>query len=119
MIVRIKNLRTRVIIGINDWEKDHTQDIVINIAIEFNGLKAAQSDDINYTIDYKKIKIRILESLENTNFELLEKMAFFILNIIHEEEKVLWASVEVDKPLALRFADSVSVAVTSDELRKN
>ncbi len=119
MIVRIKNLRTRVIIGINDWEKDHKQDIIINAAIEFDGMKAAHSDDITDTVDYKTIKKRILERIENTHFALLEKMAFFILNIIHEEEKVIWASVEVDKPLALRFADSVSIAVTSDELRKN
>ena len=108
--------KNEAIIGINDWEKDHPQDIIINVEIRLDGSRAAKSDAIGDTVNYKAIKKNILDRVESTHFGLLEKLAFYILKIIHEDDKVQWASVEVDKPHALRFADSVSVTATTDEL---
>lgn len=114
-IIKIKNLRLRTIIGINDWEREKKQDIIVNIKIAADFKKASQSDDIKDSVDYKTITKRIIVEVEKTNFFLLEKLANFILELIMENKKVISATVEVDKPRALRFADSVSVELT----RKN
>jgi len=109
MKIRIKNLRARTLIGVNEWERERKQEIIINIEITFDGSKAAETDTIEETVNYKRIKKRVLEATESASFFLLEKLAEHILQIVMEDEKIRKAVVEIDKPHALRFADSVSV----------
>ena len=109
MQIHIKNLRLRAIIGIFDWERTHKQDVIINARINFDGSQIAESDRIDSTVDYKTLCKRIISVVEESEFFLLEKLADRILQLIMDEPKVERAVVEVDKPLALRFADSVSV----------
>ena len=109
MIIRIKNLRLRTIIGINDWERNETQDVVLNVEIAFDGSRVAETGHIEDTVDYKKIKKQIIQQVEHSKFYLLDKLASQVLGIVMENEKVIRATVEIDKPQALRFADSVSL----------
>ncbi len=115
MIARIKNLRIRTIIGIFNWERSNKQDVVFNIELEFNGRKATKSDNIEDTVDYKTLTKRIVSEVEQSQFYLLEKLADHVLKIIMENPNVLRAIVEVDKPHALRFADSVSIICTAEK----
>lgn len=110
MIIRIKNLRLRAVIGINDWERKTFQDVIINIEIEFDGSRAVESDDLKNTVDYKNLKKRIMKEVETSRFYLIEKLAHHVMALVMQNEKVQWTRVEVDKPHALRFADSVSVS---------
>jgi D-erythro-7,8-dihydroneopterin triphosphate epimerase len=114
MLIRIKNLRLKTIVGVNAWERQESQEVVINIEIEFDGEKAAETDSLQDTIDYKKMKKKILEKIEPSKCFLLESLARRVLNIVLEEPRVVKATVEVDKPKALRFTDSVSVAVSGE-----
>jgi FolB domain-containing protein len=109
MIIRIKNLRLRTMIGIQDWERRAQQDIIINIEVEYDGIRALETDQIEDTVNYKNIKRNVMQAVENSHFSLLDKLAGHILKIVMGNPKVLRAVVEVDKPQALRFADSVSV----------
>ena len=110
MIIRIKDLRLRAIIGINPWEREQAQEVVLNIELEFDGAKAAASDRIEDTVDYKRIKRQIMQEVEASHYFLIEKLATRVLEIIRDEPLVTRATVEIDKPSALRFADSVSVS---------
>jgi D-erythro-7,8-dihydroneopterin triphosphate epimerase len=109
MVIRIKNLRLRTVIGVHEWERRAKQEIIVNLSMEFDGSAAARSDDLNDAIDYSAIKRRLLEKVEQTQFFLLEKLVEYILDLVMEEHRITSASVEVDKPHALRFAESVSV----------
>ncbi len=114
MIIRIKDLRLRTIIGINDWEREQEQDIVINAGIVFDGRAAADSDEIADTIDYKSLTKAMIAHVEGSSWNLLEKLATRLLEIALADPRVESAWVEVDKPGALRFADSVSVRVDGE-----
>ena len=109
MKIRIKNLRARTIIGIHEWEKDYPQEVLINIEIEIPVDSAVDSDSIDDTVNYMEVKKKVLTAVENSHFELLEKLASFVLLKVMEDKRILSARVEIDKPNALRFADSVSV----------
>jgi len=113
MVINIKNLRLRTVIGINEWERKILQDVIINIALTFNGQKAAASDKIEDTLNYKKLTKMIISEVEKSDYYLLEKLADHILSLIMQDERVMKAVVEVDKPNALRFADSVSIRTES------
>jgi D-erythro-7,8-dihydroneopterin triphosphate epimerase len=114
MRIRIKNLRLRTIVGVQAWEREAPQDVVVNIDLEFDGTKAAASDDLADTVDYKALKARVMQTVETSRYQLLEKLAAEILRIVLSDSRVLRATIEVDKPHALRFADSVSIACSGE-----
>ncbi len=110
MLIRIKNLRLRTIIGTNDWEREKPQEVVINATIEFDGAAAGRSDDIDDTVNYKQVTKRMIEAVESSDFFLLEALVNRLLDVALADPRARRATVEVDKPGALRFAESVSVS---------
>lgn len=104
----------RCIIGINDWEKSHLQDLIINVHMEVDGNQVAKTDDISDTVNYKDIKHRIMDFTERQKFNLVETLAHRLVKLLMEDKQIKRVSVEIDKPQALRFADSVSIIVSSE-----
>ncbi len=117
MLINIENLRLRTIIGIFEWEKKNLQDIVINVEMEVDCREPVLRDDISSTVDYKNLTKQIIGLIEGGKFGLLETVAGRVAEIALSDEKVRKVAVRVEKPGALRFADSVSVTYT-DERRQ-
>ena len=111
--IHITNLRLRTYIGFNEEEKTKRQDIVVNAEIRYRADPAFVSDDENDALDYKRITKRMIHHIENGRFHLLEKLTADLLAISVESERVMFAEVRVDKPHALRFADSVSATLSA------
>ena len=107
--ITIKNLRLRTIVGIEDFERKNKQDVIINISIESDADQAIAGDDIDQACDYKTITKEIIKVVEQSSYYLLEKLTDRVLQLIMQHPRVTAATVEIDKPHALRFADSVSV----------
>ncbi|MFT4653418.1 MAG: D-erythro-7,8-dihydroneopterin triphosphate epimerase [Kangiellaceae bacterium] len=110
--IRIKNLRLRTYIGINDDEIANQQDVVINIVIHYDAKRATDSDQMQDALNYKTITKAIIRLVEDNRFSLLEKLTADILAIAAEHPSVNFAEAEVDKPHALRFSDSVSLTLS-------
>lgn len=111
-IIRIKNLRLRTFIGIKDEEINNRQDVIINVTIHYCAEKASQTDDMEHALNYRTITKAIITLVEDNRFSLLEHLTGKILEIASEHPWVEYATVEVDKPHALRFADSVSLQLS-------
>lgn len=109
MIIRVKNLRLRAIIGVNPWERTEPQAVIINLEVEFNGQEAAHSDNLADTVDYRSISKKIIDLVENSQYLLIETLAGNILSAVTEDSRITRAKVEVDKPNAVKSADSTSV----------
>lgn len=109
--VRITNLRLDVIVGCNEWERHRTQEVVINTTMEFDAAAAVASDALEATLDYRAVKKKIIASVKESSFSLLESLTAHVLGLVMEDDRVVRASVTIDKPKALRFADSVSVTL--------
>ena len=108
--IRVKNLLIRTYIGFNPEELVNKQDVIINLEIETDiPDHALQADEPLDIFDYKKITKKIIALVHDGQFKLLEVLTKNILDLIMADEKVKWARVEVDKPHALRFAESVSM----------
>lgn len=112
MLIHITNLRLRTVIGTNGWERQTTQDVVLNIELEFDGSKAAESDDLADTVNYKDLTDRVVEMVEGSRFYLMEKLAAETAKLLMSEPRVQRAKVRADKPRALSRSDSVSVTET-------
>lgn len=108
--IRVKNLLVRTFIGFNPEELVNKQDVIINIEIETDIPDSAmEADEPLDILDYKTITKKIIAHVQEGRFKLLEVLTKNILDLIMEDEKVISARVEVDKPHALRFAESVSL----------
>jgi D-erythro-7,8-dihydroneopterin triphosphate epimerase len=111
--INICNLRLRTFIGFNPEEKTKQQDVIVNAEIRYRADPAFVSDDESDALNYKSITKRMIHHIENGRFQLLEKLTADLLAIASESERVSYAEVRVDKPHALRFADSVSVTLSA------
>ncbi|MEH2921031.1 dihydroneopterin triphosphate 2'-epimerase [Samsonia erythrinae] len=110
-IIRIKNLRLRTFIGIKDEEIANKQDVIINVTIHYPAEQARNSENIDDALNYRTITKNIIRHVENNRFALLEKLTQDVLNIASNHDWITYAEVEVDKPFALRYADSVSMTM--------
>jgi FolB domain-containing protein len=110
--IHIRDLTVRCIVGINDWEREKKQDVIINLTLWADLEKACAGDSIENTVNYKTLKNRIVEMIERSEFQLIERMAESVAGLCMEEPLVQRVDVTVDKSGALRFAGSVAVEIT-------
>ena len=103
----------RTYIGFNPEERSKQQDVIVNAEIHYAAGDAMRSDVADDALDYKLITKRMIRHIEGGRFDLLEKLTADLLEIATESERVSHARVRVDKPHALRFADSVSVTLSA------
>ena len=109
--VIIRDLALRCIIGIFPEEREKKQDVIINVVMGADLRKAGQTDDINDTVDYKRIKKAIMAAIEPSSYGLIEKMAQVIADICFTDDLVQEVDVTIDKPGALRFAKASAVSI--------
>ena len=88
----LKNLRLKTRIGLFEWEKQIDQIININVEVGFNITKAANSDDVRYSLDYKTLSNVIKEYVKNNTHELIETLIENIANIIIEDFDVKYVT---------------------------
>ncbi|WP_105253441.1 dihydroneopterin triphosphate 2'-epimerase [Pseudoalteromonas sp. T1lg75] len=110
-IINVTNLRLRTYIGFNPEEREKKQDVVINLEIHYPADKACEQDEVAQALNYKTITKAVIEVVEQGHFLLLEKLVAEILALCHSHPSVHYAKARVDKPHALRFADSVSLTL--------
>jgi dihydroneopterin aldolase len=117
MLIKIKNLKLKTIIGVHAWEKNIPREILINLEITPNNNKSLESDNIEDAIDYDALAHEIKNFLEKKHFKLVEKMANEIMKKIMEDSRIKKCKLEIDKVGALSFIESFSV--TLEQERKN
>jgi FolB domain-containing protein len=109
--IEIRDLLLRGIIGINDWEREKKQDILINITLFGDLAPAGDSDRIEDTINYRTLTKAVIEHVESVGRFTVEALATDIARLCLETPGVERARVRVEKPGALRFARSVGVCI--------
>ncbi len=114
--IHITDLLVRTIIGGNEWERNAPQDVIINLEFAYDASAAIASDAMEDSVDYKKLKRRIIEEVEQSRFKLLETLTSRVLSLIMEDGRVQTCRVRVEKPGALRFAKTVSVEMSDQRL---
>ena len=110
-IINIKNLRLRTLIGFNPDEKTKKQDVVLNIEIKYAIGDAVLQDQVDDVLNYKVITKNVIKHVEHGQFLLLEKLVSDVLGICSDHPSIHYSRVTIDKPHALRFADSVSLTL--------
>jgi FolB domain-containing protein len=109
--VIIKNLLVRGIIGVRDWERKRPQDILINITMHTDTQHAAESDNLSDCADYSTVSKKVQSYAESAGRFTVEALANDLARLCLNEANVQKVTVRVEKPSAVRFADSVGVEI--------
>ncbi|GAB1469867.1 dihydroneopterin aldolase [Chloroflexota bacterium] len=109
--VFIKDLLVRGIIGIREWEREKEQDILINVIVYTDTLRAAETDDIEDCVDYSAMAKKLQSHAETAARLTAEALANDLAKICLETPLVRKVVVRVEKPGAVRFAKSVGVEI--------
>ena len=114
-IVYIGDLRIDTIIGIYDWEREVRQTISLDLEMGPDIRKAAETDDIQYALNYKAVSKRLIEFIEGSEFLLVETMAEQVADIVRQEFNVPWLQLRIGKPGAVRGARDVGIVIERGE----
>jgi dihydroneopterin aldolase len=109
--VFIDDLRIQTVIGVFDWEREITQTISLDLAMAFDISRAAESDDIADTLDYKAVAKRLIQLVEGSEFQLVEALAEHCAGIVLDEFPVTWLRLKLSKPGAVRGSSAVGVII--------
>lgn len=109
--VFIKDLLVRGIIGINDWERNTAQDILINVTVFTDTRRVAEADDLADSVNYRTLAKRIQSHAETAARFTVEALANDLAAICLDETGVVRVTVRVEKPAAVRFSASVGVEI--------
>ena len=110
-IVYIRDLRVDTIIGIFDWEREVRQTVSLDLEMAADIRRAAQTDDIQYALNYKAVAKRLIAFIEASQFLLVERLADEVANIVIDEFGVPWLRLRLSKPGALRGAFDVGLVI--------
>jgi len=114
-IVYIRDLRIDTVIGIFDWERRTRQTVSLDIDMGTDIRKAAVSDDIEDALNYKAVAKRLIQFVEQSDFQLVETLTERIAEIIMSEFKVPWVRVMLNKKGALRGSRDVGIIIERGE----
>ena len=107
----LDELKIETIIGIWEWERKIRQTIIIDLEMSADIARAAASDDVADTLNYKLVAKRLQEFVGESSFQLVETLAERIAGIIRDEFGVAWVKVTVHKPGAIRGSKDVGVII--------
>ena len=110
-IVFIHDLQIETVIGIYDWERKIRQTISLDVEMATDIAKAGKSDNIEDALSYKTVAKRLIDFVEQSEYELVEALAEKICSIILEEFSVPWVKLTLRKPGAVRGSKSVGVII--------
>ena len=110
-IIYIRELQVETIIGINDWERGVSQVVSLDLEMGADIRKAARTDHIDDTLNYKEVAKRLIGFIEASEFELLETLAEKIAGIVLTEFDVPWLRLRLSKPGAVRGSKDTGVMI--------
>lgn len=109
--IEIRDLLVRGILGVNDWEREHEQDILVNLTLFTDLTAAGASDSLDDTVNYRTLTKQLIAHIESSRRFTVEALAEDLARICLQSPRVQRARVRVEKPGALRFARSVGVEI--------
>ncbi|MEJ2610266.1 MAG: dihydroneopterin aldolase [Candidatus Thiodiazotropha sp.] len=110
-IVFIRDLRIDTVIGIYDWEREIRQTVVFDLEMGADIEKAARTDAIDDTLDYKAVSRRLVDFVRESEFQLVETLAERCAMIVLDEFQVPWVRLTLNKVGAVSAARDVGVII--------
>ncbi len=107
----LRGLEVECLIGFIDWERRIRQKVVIDFELPVDCRRAAATDRVEDTLDYKRVAKRIIAYVGASEFQLVETLAHRVALLVLEEFGVEWIRLSINKPGAIRGSRDVGVSI--------
>ncbi len=107
----LSGLKIDTVIGIWEWERKIRQTVIIDLEMSADIARAAATDCVEDTLNYKLVAKRIQSFVADSGFQLVETLAERVAGIVRDEFDVQWVKVRVNKPGAIRGSRDVGVLI--------
>lgn len=107
----LNELKVETVVGIWDWERKIRQTVSIDLAMGADIRRAAETDSIEDTLNYKAVAKRVQQFVADSEFQLVETLAEKIAELVLTEFQIPWIQLSVSKPGAIRNAKNVGVVI--------
>ena len=114
-IIYLHDLRIDTVIGVFDWERRIRQTVILDLEMAVDIRRAAASDDLADTLNYKAVAKRLLDFVGHSEFQLVETLAERVAELVLLEFTVPWLRLRVNKQGAVRGARDVGVIIERGE----
>jgi len=110
-VIFLRGLEVECIIGFIDWERRVKQTVVVDLELPVDCRNASIRDEVEDTLDYKKVAKRVIAFIESSEFKLVETMAHRLALTLLEEFGIEWVRLSINKPGAIRGSRDVGVSI--------
>ncbi|MBI4731845.1 MAG: dihydroneopterin aldolase [Chloroflexi bacterium] len=107
----IKDLRIHAILGVDNWERETPQEILVNAVVFTDSRPADAPDDLTMCVDYSELAKEIRTLVEAARRFTVETLAEDIARLCLSRNGVKKVTVRVEKPGAVTGAASVGVEI--------
>ena len=114
-IIYLRELKIDTVIGVFDWERQTKQTVILDLEMATDIRKAAATDQLDDTLNYKAVAKRLIDFVNNSEFQLVETLTERIANIVLTEFSVPWVRVQLNKAGAVRGARDVGIIIERGE----
>jgi 7,8-dihydroneopterin aldolase/epimerase/oxygenase len=109
--VFLRGLAVETTIGFFEWERHVKQTVVLDMEFPVDCARAASSDAVQDTVDYKSIAKRTITYVSEAQFHLVETLAHKLAMTLLEEFDLAWIKLSLNKPGAIRGSRDVGVSI--------
>ncbi len=110
-IIFLKELKIETVIGVYDWEREIKQTVILDLEMGADIRKAATTDKLEDTLNYKAVAKRLIEFVSSSEFQLVETLAERITEIVLTEFSVPWVRLQLNKVGAVRGSRDVGIII--------
>lgn len=108
-IMTISDLKVSCIIGLNEDERVKTQEIFMDIDVEYDVEEAIKSDAV--TLDYVKVSFLCADVAIKGQYFTLEYLCNAALDAMSNAWNITWARITIKKPAAIPKAKYAAISL--------
>ena len=114
--VFVRDLRLHTIVGVNPWEREEKQVVVINLKVYPSTLPYGGKIEQDKSHNLRTIVRTLTRHIEASGYKTIEAFGVTVARLALEKCHVNKISVRVEKPSAILFADCSGIEVTRDRV---
>ncbi|MBC8515084.1 dihydroneopterin aldolase [bacterium] len=109
--ILVKGLVLNMVLGIEEWERESPQDVLVDYRIEVDLSRVGETDLMEDTLNYRTVNKSLLSLADEPEVYTIERLASLIARKILSFDRALATTVRITKSGALRHAESVAVEI--------
>ncbi len=107
----IEELTVFAQIGVYDWEQQIKQKLVFDLEMAWDCHQAAETDDVQYCLNYAEVSAFILDYVQSKPFLLIERVAYEVAEQLQQRFSIRWLRLKLSKPKAVAQARNVGIII--------